>query len=70
MGIDECIDELKMALTELYDTSIEKQKKRIPAGTSKFMSLEFYTVFGNLVNDKAERGKRDMVDERVDLCRT
>ena len=69
MGIDECIGELKTALKELYDTSIEKQKKRMPA-TSRFMSLEFYTVFGNLVSSRAERGKRDMLDERVDLCRT
>jgi hypothetical protein len=69
MGIDACIEELKKALDSLFDTSIEKQRKRIPK-TERFQSLEYYMVFGRIVNPRTENGKRDMVDNRPDLCRT
>jgi len=70
MGIQACIAELEVALKELYDTNIDAQRKRVSAGSSRFMAAEFISVFGKLVSPRVDKGAKDMHDKIPGLCRT
>src|ERR1700742_2042842 len=65
-----CIAELKAALEKLYDTPIEKQRKALLKGESRFTHGKLSDVFRSLVDPRLDKHERDMLDEGTSSCRT